>query len=259
MKYVFLAFIAFLVLSCGTKPQIEEVNHDNIVSGEVTRPLIGADFIDTSAVIISYSFYSKIEHPYQDSINRKIAQYVQRITQFELSDEVRLLSTHFFEAQADSFVTIYNYEKEIDGMGGIWSLETSIQLNEDFKDFVELSLSDWSYTGGAHGNGSMMLYKIDRVTGNILTLSDLFSDLTALNAIAEKYFRAQHEMLPDEDFENAGFWFENNVFSVNNNFSISADFVTFHYNVYEIAPYAAGPIDLEIPMEDVKELLRRQL
>ena len=58
----------------------------------------------------------------------------------------------------------------------------------------------------------------------------------------------------DEVKEN-GFLFDDEV-PLASNFIAGKDSFTFIYNKYEIAPYAAGEITVNIAVEDIKELLK---
>lgn len=60
---------------------------------------------------------------------------------------------------------------------------------------------------------------------------------------------------PDDDLGSAGFWFENNKFSLNDNFLILDSGLVFYYNNYEITAYAFGPTELEIPYTKIKTLV----
>ena len=40
------------------------------------------------------------------------------------------------------------------------------------------------------------------------------------------------------------------------NFLLSPDGIKFYYNAYEIAPYAAGPTEITIPYESLKDILK---
>jgi len=119
-----------------------------------------------------------------------------------------------------------------------------------------LQLSGWSFTGGAHGNGATNTYIIDKLTGQELLLNDFFLDPTAVKNIAEIYFRKMYELENDASLEDAGFWFENNIFQLNNNFSVVGDKIVFLYNTYEIAPYSAGETVIEIPIEEIRSFIK---
>jgi len=77
-----------------------------------------------------------------------------------------------------------------------------------------------------------------------------------LNKIAEKYFRKERELKPDEDLEQAGFWFKENIFSVNENFAIAETGLDFFFNDYEVTSHAAGPTLIEIPYSELKSIIK---
>lgn len=78
-----------------------------------------------------------------------------------------------------------------------------------------------------------------------------------LNRIAEKEFRKVREMKPEESLEDAGFWFENNKFSLNDNFAITEEGLIFYFNSYKVAaPYAAGPTEIVLNYREFKHLIK---
>jgi len=62
-------------------------------------------------------------------------------------------------------------------------------------------------------------------------------------------------MLPDTG-SLSNYTFENDIFSLSSNFKITPNGLDFFYDNYQIAPYAEGPIDLLIPYQSIKHLLR---
>ncbi|MCX7743111.1 MAG: RsiV family protein [Flavobacteriales bacterium] len=114
--------------------------------------------------------------------------------------------------------------------------------------------------GGAHGNGGTYYYNFTVPDGRILTLKELFHDINQLNTIAEQYFRKQH-MNGDlsADFDEYAFEFENNQFSLNENFKITPDGLKIQYNAYEIGPYVLGAPLVEIPWKNIQPILKKNL
>jgi hypothetical protein len=164
-------------------------------------------------------------------------------------------------AALDTLESLYlddlsQYEED-DYFGGIWSVDISNSINESHKEYIHLALSGWSYMGGAHGNGETFDVLIDRKTGRVLRLEDFFTDISELTAIAEAIFRKDQELDADTDLGEAGFWFEDGEFLLNENFSFNGETLEFAYNPYEIAPYAAGMISLSIPRAKINHLLKR--
>lgn len=256
-----LSLAVILVLtSCGvSKEVVIEQNISSVITGKVEKSIFNRNNIDSAICAIKYSYFAPNKLVYRDSVNRKIGDFVVRITQFGGRPALHsTLSHEFFQAQLDSFERINKVEMEDydDGINQIWELEATIEI-EDFRDeFVQLHLSAWSYTGGAHGNGATSNCLIDKTTSKVIKLEDLFLDVGAVTKIGEDYFRKLYELEAEVDLDDAGFWFENNMFQLNNNFSISGYSIVFLYNSYEIAPYSMGETLIEIPIEEIKNYLK---
>ena len=74
--------------------------------------------------------------------------------------------------------------------------------------------------------------------------------------IGEEIFRQTNEIEPNKDLTEAGYWFDNNKFSVNKNFTVDENGMTFYYNNYEITAYAFGPTELFIPYNRINDLIK---
>jgi hypothetical protein len=134
--------------------------------------------------------------------------------------------------------------------------EEKIMLNSDYILAFERFASN--YTGGAHGSHIYDLINFDLQTGDTIFLDDIFVDNyeTQLNMIAEQIFRHDNEIRADKDLSEAGYWGFDDGFRVNNNFLLKMDGLSFVFNEYEIAPYAAGAIEVFIPFREVEHLIR---
>jgi Protein of unknown function (DUF3298) len=62
----------------------------------------------------------------------------------------------------------------------------------------------------------------------------------------------------DETYKEAGFWFKDNIFTLNNNFAITDQGILFYYNNYEIASYVYGPTKIFIPYDSIENLVKRK-
>lgn len=267
MKNAFGLITLILVLaSCAQSTYdigMDGSTQGRLITGTVVRPLVTPDKNDTGYVNLSYQFYAKKDSLFKDSIHYFIGNYVQALTEFEGEEVNESLSANFFEAQADSFVLIYDgqvalyLEDNSYEIGGVWDLESDISIDDDYTSFIALSISEWSYTGGAHGNGMYTIHMFDRLDGRYLELEDFFNDINELNKICEPYFREAIGISPEDSFEDAGYWIDDNKFAVNNNFSFSGDEITFYFNTYEISDYITGPTDFGIPISKIKHLLKR--
>src|SRR5690606_12228705 len=113
------------------------------------------------------------------------------------------------------------------------------------------------YTGGAHGLQVEHLASLDARTGRRITLADLVTDTAAVTAVAERAFREQQRIPATQSLAQAGYiFFDDERFALNDNFALCNDTLAFHYNPYEIAPYALGPTLLTLPLESIRAYLR---
>lgn len=243
--------------SCGSaKETIVKPVISDIIKGKSQVMLYNDEKTDSVTSSIDYSYFTPSKFVYRDSVNQIIQKFVIQITGFgsDVSNKSSL-SNSFFQAQLDTFDRISRSENE-GFTDQLWELESSIEIDDSRETFVQLKYGAWSYTGGAHGNGYSKTVIIDKYTSKEILLNDLFSDVSAVTAIGESYFRKLYELEPDADLDDAGFWFENNLFHLNNNFSIESDKIVFVYSSYEIAPYSGGETVIEIPIEEIKNYIK---
>jgi hypothetical protein len=139
-----------------------------------------------------------------------------------------------------------------------WSLDGGAQVLRNRAPVLSLEFSSESYAGGAHGSASTWYLNLDFATGKRLALSDVLVEgaLPRLTQIAERHFRKERELAPDADLKAEGFWWEDGRFHLNQNFALGEKSLIFFYNQYEITSYAAGPTEIEIPFEEIGELLK---
>ena len=137
------------------------------------------------------------------------------------------------------------------------TLERNIKIAYASEDLVTLVYSEEGNTGGAHPFSGQRYYVMNLQNGQQMTLKDLLNPgyEGEINVIAEQAFRDSRNIAPDVSLEGEGFWFQNNTFAINNNFGILEDGLAFHFNAYEVAPYAMGTSDFTIPYEDIMSLI----
>ena len=164
-----------------------------------------------------------------------------------------------FEVLMKNFLDEYkNFKKEFPESQQEWEIERKAVNNFNDDNILSCTFSEYSYLGGAHPNTFLTLTNFNLKSGEIINLPDILIDeyLDELNDIVEPIFRKEKELTEDINLTEAGFWFNNDKFSVNNNFSIGKDGLKFVYNNYEITAYAYGPTELFIPYNSIKKLIK---
>ncbi len=163
------------------------------------------------------------------------------------------------ESYASQFVEDYQKaRRESPNFDQRWTLSKTVKVSRDSPPAISLQYSEWSFTGGAHGNFATTYLNFDAATGEPLKLASIVNpgSMARLTAIAEVHFRKQRELAPDASLKAAGFWFPEGRFQLSPIFGLSEKDLIFQYNIYDVAPYSMGPTTVTIPLTEVRGLLR---
>ncbi len=268
MKLTLIYFSSlFIVLaSCGSvKDKVEEhFDARLIVSDSSKVELYSYNELDTSVLIMEYQYFkfdsitSKGSLPYHDSVNQLVVSFIESITSFESFDTTAKISTTFFDNALMKFADYYRSDV-YEGDAPVWYFESSSTIENDFVRFSQISNWTWAYTGGAHGNGFSAYQQVDKTTGKELILDDFISNIQELTTIVDTIFRKENELTFKSNLEEEGYWFDDGLFKLNENFLFEEGKMIFVYNAYEIAPYSAGSITIEVPLKKISHLLKTKL
>jgi len=187
----------------------------------------------------------------QNKINESIRDlFLQSVFEEGIYDSVEVLIRDYFNE--------YNsFRKDFPDAFQQWSLERIGKVMINKHNIFSVEFSEYSYLGGAHPNTYISFVNFDLRSGEEIKLNHLFKDNSEneLNKIAEKEFRLLKELGKDEDLAQAGYWFEENKFKLNDNFLITDSSLVFFYNNYEITAYTFGPTELVIPYTEINHLI----
>ncbi|MEM1120239.1 MAG: DUF3298 domain-containing protein [Bacteroidota bacterium] len=163
------------------------------------------------------------------------------------------------QAAIDSFIAEATtfYEAFPDVPQG-YGMELAQKVILDTLGIFTIEEFSYTYTGGAHGNYGTSFYNFDRNTGRILRLADLLiaDHKATLKALAEPIFREKYLEAGMTQYSEAGFYFENDTFTLTDNVAITQKGLKFVYNPYEIGPYAMGQQAIVIPYASLKDLVK---
>lgn len=139
-----------------------------------------------------------------------------------------------------------------------WQSETTGEVLLDRPGLVSVSIFTYAFTGGAHGMTVTQNMVFDATTGKQLGLTDFFAPgfESALDKLIERRYRQMRSLSENEPLNGEkGVLFENAIHH-NENFAVTGSGIRFLYNQYEIAPYAAGQITIDLSFDDLKGLLK---
>lgn len=137
-----------------------------------------------------------------------------------------------------------------------WSIESTVDVTFSDSTYFAISMHNYNYMGGAHPNYSVSKRIFNKESGQILKLTDLVTDVSAIKKLVETNFRKEVKVPVPISLSESGFWFENDKFTLPENIGMTNDGLEFYYNPYEVAPYAQGAIDIVLPFNKIQNLLK---
>lgn len=259
LQFVILAALAFNTISCqmtsndlATDPLNDQLQYSiDSVSSQFScstdsMPRICAS---ASAQFITIQTESTVAQNIENGINKEIVNSSNAEVKPESPKEL-----------VDNFINEYKQlDKEIDTYRMPWETETDLKVMLETPLFFEVSISAYTFTGGAHGNHFTRYLVFEKEHGLPLSLDSLLIPGTKLEVLktGERIFR-ESENLEDQSLEDAGFWFPENAFYLPDNYLYTSDGLIFIYNPYDVAAYAKGYIELLIPYGDAEAWIKQK-
>ncbi len=150
------------------------------------------------------------------------------------------------EDEAVSFASWYDYYQNI---------ESNVQLYEG--DLLVYKIQFNEFTGGAHGMERTSFLNIDLKEKRELLLEDIFIEDSsdALIQLLWQQLMTDNKVSTREDLELMGYGLTGDLIP-SENFYLDRKGVAFYYNVYEIAPYSMGPVEIRLSYDMVNNLLK---
>lgn len=130
----------------------------------------------------------------------------------------------------------------------------------DTNELLIMRYSNYEYTGGAHGLSLQVFYNYDKINKKWLKIEDVLNITkeNEINKILDKTLRKKYKLGPNDSYENAEeIVFLSDEIKLSHNFTLSKEGITFHYDLYEMTPYAYGYFNLFVPYEDLKPYLNK--
>lgn len=248
MKKFFYLLLAFgLASSCVFEKPLHfkeiTITQENFEQCKTnTCPTIKVQYIqaieddEKSAIINKYiqqELSDKIATPDDDSLQVSTVEEALMIFINDFLQFKEDFGNHLFSNEIDTFMNV-SYQSE---------------------DFVSLKLSYYSFTGGAHGYSGTSYLNFDAITGLPLNKNQLFTNTKGMLSYCEQKFREAYQISENRSINSSGFWFEKEQFHLPENIGFTENNIILHYNQYEIASYAEGPIILSIPLNEVEQFL----
>ena len=176
------------------------------------------------------------------------------IAQTDPQQVLASLKSGFFQSYISTNQSLYEQMPDAGMLN--WESLRFMHIIYNSNHLLTFGILQYAFTGGAHGLETTDFYVINLKTGRQLLLSDLFKEGAEkqLEISLTESMKRVYCKNPGEKLTDAGF-FTDEV-KPTANFFITSKGIGFHYNQYEIAPYAFGAIVTFLDFSEIRDLLR---
>jgi hypothetical protein len=253
MRYLFLLTLSIIVFSCDTKKETREtpVAFDLKTFRVESAGGCKADTLPCAYYEVTYPDFTGLDSMVIKRINQQIDASVSMGNPEAQGQTMKQIGQGFIQDYDD-------FKSEIPEAFGGWHYKAKVNVEVLTDTLLSLSVNDEYYTGGAHGGAGVYFINLNPKTGKDFTLENLLKPgyKEVLTDLGNKSFRKVREIPDTASLNENYFEFPENRFELNKNYGFRKDGIVFFYNSYEIAPYAAGPTEVIIPYEDLKDWIK---
>jgi len=139
-----------------------------------------------------------------------------------------------------------------------WFDRRRVEVLYEDAQVISLAFEMSSFAGGAHPMSMRRLASFDRASAQQLRLEDVVRPdaMRLLTDLVTRAVRTDLGIAPQVDLADAGFFVDDNRIPPPDNFAVTAEGWLLHYDPYEIAPYAMGPIEIRLGFREIENVAR---
>lgn len=261
--------LAFVFCMGGCKQErvlVGDLKFDNIILEE-SRHLFDDKTKPHAEVKTDFSFVSESsDEKMKDSINHALQAFVFGESYASLQPEaaVRQFTDNYFSTYRNDLEPMYQEEAAEEGSAPeeFWysyQRETETKVEYYDKHLLTYRFYMEEFTGGAHPVYFTYFKSIDLRTLKEIELNDLLvgeydEELTEM--LVAKLMEDVGASTKDE-LEELGYGTTADIIPTEN-FKLTPGGISFLYNIYEIAPYVIGPVEIDLTFEQLDPILNTE-
>jgi hypothetical protein len=136
-----------------------------------------------------------------------------------------------------------------------WEYSESLEELVNSPRLLVISRDRFFYSGGAHPNSDRAYFVFDREAAMRVRLSDIIREESrpALTQLVNGKLRAARKLGPSDSLKKA--LFRVDEAELPEDFFLSPGGLGFHWDPYEIAPYAEGHVEALVPFGEIADFL----
>jgi len=135
--------------------------------------------------------------------------------------------------------------------------DASYEVKKNTASAISILIKYYKYSGGAHGYYEYVPYNIDLRNGDNLTLKDIFKTDVGYKEIIDKEVEKQIKELgkKEKDLDKV---YDFYGIKENQKFYLKDDEIVIYFDLYDIAPYAAGIPEFQIAVDNIKDEIKEE-
>lgn len=250
-----ITLLAGSIVSCTNSPSTQQ-SSDNVDSLSYESITMMQSF-DGCEKDSNGCTYIEFNYPQFTNATGALADSLNLILQNAFGDSEKNITSPD-SVQQDFLATYAAVKKKQKNYNTPWFVEKSLTVLNQNPKWLTLVYHESTFTGGAHPNNYKLYSVLEKNTGRKMILTDFFdsTSIYKLMGLGETEFRSAKGINPNQSLEEAGYWFEENRFHLNNNFYLNENGITFYYNPYEVGPYVVGATEITIPANKLVKLMK---
>ena len=201
--------------------------------------------IDTQTITKNNKYINSI-------INIPIIMIDNKDISKNINDEITNSIMKFFN---DSQKQAKEYNDALPEVENKFVANVDFDVKKNSDNILSILIKYYKYAGGAHGYYENVAYNIDIRNGNFLTIDNLFKEGSDYKNIINEEIRRQIEELIKLDEQNKGVY-EFKSIEDKQKFYIQDDNIVVYFDLYDIAPYAAGIPEFIINVNKIDHILK---
>lgn len=216
------------------KNKIKIVETERIVANVDTQTITKNDKYINSIINIPIVMLS--EKNIEKLINDKIRSDIMIFYNKSQEEAKQFLGD--FPEEANKFIANADFE---------------VKKNSD--NMLSIIVNYYKYSGGAHGYYENVSYNIDMRNGKFISLENLFKENSKFKDVINTEIRHQIEEKVKNDKEYEGIYQFSGI-KDNQKFYIQDENLVIYFDLYDIAPYAAGIPEFPININIINHILK---
>ncbi len=250
-----VGFIGFCFVGCSRRDEDKKAKISYEMKNFKVESEGGckADTLSCASFEVSYPVFSGLDSSVAKVITREIDASVAMNNPENEGGTIKQIGEGFISDFQE-----FKADMEDQPLG--WHYKATVDVGVTADTLISLSVTEEYYTGGAHGGYGKYFINLRPSTGETFTLANYFKPgfEQPVTKIAEGVFRRVRELADTASLTENMFEFPDGQFVLNKNYGFTKEGVVFYYNNYEIASYAAGPTEVVVPYEALKDWRREE-